>query len=181
MDTNNQKTILENIEKNGLLPIGRQTFGNNVATNNSIKNSSQQNITNIFSNQASKPTFGALTVQPKQAELKKLAPLKKNAIDGFDTDILVNSKYKKIDDKTTKLQLKIARLREELEDHKKIVENAYLKSDRSQYQKLLEIQNRMENEIQKLVAEYQHQQLKSVILSPFVKIFQLLQNYVVLK
>lgn len=173
---NMQRNILENIEKNGLLPTGRETFGRNVVTSNAIASNAQQiTNTNIFSNQAPKPTFGALTVQPKQAELKKHSPLK-NAIDGFDTDILVNSKYRKIDDKATKLQVKIARLKEELEDHKKIVENAYLKADRSQYQKLLEIQTRMESEIQKLVAEYQNQQLKSVIFSPFVKLFHLLQK-----
>ncbi len=177
-----QRNILENIEKNGLLPSQKQSFGQNVAINNAtMPNLQATTASNIFSTQSAKPTFGALTIQPKQAELKKLTLIKKSTIDGFDTDILVNSKYRKIDDKTTKLQVKIARLREELEDHKKVVENAYLKADRSQYQKLLEIQNRMEIEIQKLVAEYQNQQLKSVIFSPFIKLFHLLQNYVVLK
>lgn len=177
----NQRNILENIEKNGLLPTPKQNFGRNVVNNSTTPNIQPLVSSNIFATQNSKPTFGALTIQPKQAELKKLSPLKKNTIDGFDTDILVNSKYRKIDDKTTKLQMKIARLKEELEDHKKVVENAYLKADRSQYQKLLEIQNRMESEIQKLVVEYQNQQLKSVIFSPFVKLYHLLQNYVVLK
>ena len=178
----NQKSLLENIEKNGLLPMQKNNFGNNVL---SQKVTSPQQVStlnsNIFSAQTSKPTFGELTVKPKQLEIKVTTPPKKHNIDGFDTDILVNSKYRKIDDKTTKLQVKIARLREELEDHKKVVENAYLKADRNQYQKLLEIQTRMESEIQKLVVEYQNQQLKSVIFSPFVKLFQLLQNYVVLK
>ena len=178
----NQKSLLENIEKNGLLPMQKNSFGNNVL---SQKVTTPQQVStlnsNIFSAQTSKPTFGELTVKPKQLEIKVTTPPKKHNIDGFDTDILVNSKYRKIDDKTTKLQVKIARLREELEDHKKVVENAYLKADRNQYQKLLEIQTRMESEIQKLVVEYQNQQLKSVIFSPFVKLFQLLQNYVVLK
>ena len=176
-----QRNILENIEKNGLLPTPKQNFEKNVINNSTTPNIQPLVSSNIFATQNSKPTFGALTIQPKQAELKKLSALKKNTIDGFDTDILVNSKYRKIDDKTTKLQMKIARLKEELEDHKKVVENAYLKADRSQYQKLLEIQNRMESEIQKLVVEYQNQQLKSVIFSPFVKLYHLLQNYVVLK
>ena len=77
--------------------------------------------------------------------------------------------------------MKITRLKEELIEHKKIVDNAYLKSDRNQYQKLLEIQNRMESEIQKLVAQYQSMQLKSMIFSPFIKLFNFLNNYVVLK
>lgn len=166
---NNQKNILENIEKNGLLPSSKQQLGQNTAFANSL-NTTQVN-TNIFSAQTAKPTFGSLTIKPKQAEFKKNSNLNKSAINGFDTDILVNSKYKKIDDKSLKLQVKIARLKEELDEHKKIVENAYLKSDRNHYQKLLEIQERMEAEIQKLVAEYQSQQLKSVIFSPFIKLF----------
>ena len=172
----NQKNILENIEKNGLLPTQKQVLGNNFASL-----TTNQTNTNIFSNQIIKPTFGALTVQPKQLELKQANVIKQNKIDGFDTDILVNSKYRKIDDKALKLQVKINRLQKELEEHKKVVENAYLKSDRSQYQKLLEIQTKMETEIQKLVAEYQHQQLKSIVFSPFVKLFNFIQSYVVLK
>ncbi len=173
----NQRNILENIEKNGLLPAQKSNFGQNVVINNATTPNLQPTInTNIFSSQGAKPMFGALTVQPKQAEIRRNATIKKTAIDGFDSDILANSKYKKIDDKTTKLQLKIARLKEELEDHRKVVENAYLKADRSQYQKLLEIQNKMELEIQKLVAEYQSQQLKSIVFSPFVKLFHLFQK-----
>ena len=49
------------------------------------------------------------------------------------------------------------------------------------FQKLLEIQNRMETEIQKLVTEYQRQQLISIVLSPFIKLFNFIQSYVVVK
>ena len=176
----NKIDVLENIEKNGLLP--KQTFGTFVAPQ--LQSSIEQSIkpnTNIFSTQATKPSFGDLTIKPKATELQKQNLIKKKAIDGFDTDILVDSKYKKTDDETLKLQMKITRLKEELNEHKKIVDNAYLKSDRNQYQKLLEIQNRMESEIQRLVAQYQSMQLKSMIFSPFVKLFNFLHNYVVLK
>ena len=178
--------VLQNIEKNGLLP--KKQFGTFVVQTSKQTPTQTQIETpiatvneNIFASQTTKPSFGALTVKPKKADLSTFANKKKNAIDGFDTDILVNSKYKKIDDKTLKLEMKITKLKEELSEHKKIVDNAYLKSDRNQYQKLLEIQNRMESEIQKLVAQYQSMQLKSMIFTPFVKLFNFLQNYVVLK
>lgn len=176
----NKIDILENIEKNGLLP--KQTFGTFVVPQTQTSHDQQiQPTTNIFSTQVTKPSFGDLTIKPKATELQKQNLTKKKVIDGFDTDILVNSKYKKTDDEILKIQMKITRLKEELIEHKKIVDNAYLKSDRNQYQKLLEIQNRMESEIQKLVAQYQSMQLKSMIFSPFIKLFNFLNNYVVLK
>ena len=91
----NQRNILENIEKNGLLPAQKSNFGQNVVINNATTPNLQPTInTNIFSSQGSKPMFGALTVQPKQAEIRRNATIKKTAIDGFDSDILANSKYK---------------------------------------------------------------------------------------
>ena len=95
--------------------------------------------------------------------------------------VVIKNEFKKIDDKTLKMQVKIARLQTELEEHKKIVEASFLKADKNQYQKLLEIQQRMEQEIQKLVAEYQHRQLISITFSPFVKLFNFIKSYVVLR
>lgn len=168
------KSLLENIEKNGLLP----------AKQNESRVSSPVQQQNIFSADITRPSFGRLTAQSKSAEdIEEIIeiPESKNIFDGFDTDILSNSKFKKIDDKTLKMQVKIARLKTELEEHKKVVESAFLKADKNQYQKLLEIQQRMEAEIQKLVAEYQHRQLISITFSPFVKLFNFIKSYVALR
>lgn len=175
---NNHKIFLENIDKNGLLPSARNSeLQKNHLQTAPIKNS------NIFS-QSSIPPFGNLTVQSSQKtpDLNTLNINQDNSIiDGFDTEILSNSKFHKINDKELKLKIKIARLRLELEEHKKIVESSFLKSDKSHYQKLLEIQQKMEAEIQRLVAEYQSRQLKSIVFSPFAKLFHLLKNYVALR
>ena len=167
------KSLLENIEKNGLLPTKKQPFG-------SMTTKPQANIFSVntpptFGNLAAQRSLNALPVENIEISSNK------NIFDGFDTDILSNSKFKKIDDKTLKMQVKIARLQTELEEHKKIVEASFLKADKNQYQKLLEIQQRMEQEIQKLVAEYQNRQLISVVFSPFVKLFNFIKSYVVLR
>lgn len=172
----NYESLLENINKNGLLP-------NSMPTQQSSKPSSEVN-SNIFSPTFTRPSFGHLTTQPTQnVEIKSGLDILNDTtlLNGFDTDILSNSKFKKIDDTTLKLEVKIARLRAELDEHKKTVESAFLKADKNQYQKLLEIQQKMEAEIQKLVVEYQNRQLKSVVLSPFVKLFNFIKSYVVLK
>ena len=46
----NQRNLLENIEKNGLLPMSKQTFGKNVVTQNTTQPIMSQPIeANIFS------------------------------------------------------------------------------------------------------------------------------------
>ncbi len=169
------KLFLENIDKNGLLPT------NNAKEATAIN--SQQKNQNFFSITANTP-FGNLTHNAPNKNSEKLSDYTNHstkAINGFDTDILTNSKFKKIDDTTLKLKIKIARLQAELEEHKKLVESTFLKAERNQYQKLLEIQQKMETELQRLVAEYQHRQLHAIVFSPFTKLFHFIKNYVVLK
>ncbi len=187
---NSYHNFLENIDKNGLLPQNTQFGGLSSSLSQSAfsqteKSSTQIGATNIFSQSGKSaeastssafPAFGNLTGGQK-IEHKTNAQLINDStiIDGFDTDILSNSKFKKIDDKTLKLKVKIARLKAELEEHSKLVEQTFLKTDKIQYQKLLEIQKKMESEIQRLVAEYQHRQLISIVFSPFVKLLHLLK------
>ncbi len=179
---NNYQSLMENLNKNGLL----QSFQGEEHTSGEVKtfiapesapsNDSGQNIFSTI-------PFG-LSVKPPQHLQKKEIPEDvefindRKLIDGLDTDILCNSKFKRIDDKTLKMKIKIARLKAELEEHKKVVESNFLKADKSHYKKLLEIQAKMEEEIKKLVAEYQHQQLISIVVSPFAKVFSYFKNYV---
>lgn len=177
---NSYHSFIENLDRNGLLPQStmQKTQNSALPVNNEFPSS-----TNIFATTQSTvsynnhPAFGNLTTSPR-VEIKNDVELinDSNIIDGFDTDILSNSKFKKIDDKTLKLKVKIARLRAELEEHKKLVQQTFLKSDTIQYQKLLEIQQQMETQIQRLVAEYQNRQLRSIVFSPFVKLFNLLKS-----
>jgi len=170
---NNYRSLIENLDRNGLLPQNQPSP--TVSTNTGM--TEQSAMTNIFSGSIKPPAFGNLTVSPK-IEIKDNVELINDStiIDGFDTDILSNSKFKKIDDKTLKLKVKIARLKAELEEHQKLVQQTFLKTDKIQYQKMLEIQHRMESEIQRLVAEYQNRQLMSVVFSPFVKLLHLLKS-----
>lgn len=183
---NSYHNFLENIDKNGLLPQNTQFGGLSGGLSQAAlsQTTTQTGAANIFSQKtenaetptgATFPTFGNLT--SSQKERKNNGEFINNSaiIDGFDTDILSNSKFKKIDDKTLKLKVKIARLKAELEEHSKLVEQTFLKTDKIQYQKLLEIQKKMEAEIQRLVAEYQHRQLISIVFSPFVKLLHLLK------
>lgn len=184
---NNYRSLIENLDKNGLLPTLQDSSSTPESPFlQSTPNENINNSTNIFS---TKP-FG-LSVAPREntsdAAPKKLSPEVEELIndstiiDGFDTDILCNSKFRKIDDKALRLKLKIARLRAELEEQKKVTEAAFLKSDKNHYQKLVGIQEKMEDEIKKLVAEYQNQQLKSIVVSPFAKVFSYIKNYVALR
>lgn len=177
---NSYHNFLENIDKNGLLPQNtriepqRNEFATNIFSRNE-GNQFTQNTTNTTIS-PSPQTFGNLTASTRTEMLEHSEFASDNAIiDGFDTDILSNSKFKKIDDRTLKLKIKIARLRAELEEHQKLVQQTFLKTDKIQYQKLLEIQHKMETEIQRLVAEYQNRQLKSIVFSPFVKLLHLLK------
>lgn len=170
---NNYRSLIENLDRNGLLP---QT--QTMAANTDLQQVAATGMTNIFSSPtATPPAFGNLTMSPK-IEIKENVEFVNDStiIDGFDTDILSNSKFKKIDDKTLKLKVKIARLKTELEEHQKLVQQTFLKTDKIQYQKLLEIQQKMEAEIQRLVAEYQRRQLMSIVFSPFVKLLNFLKS-----
>lgn len=168
------RLFLENLDKNGLLQQkGKAAFAEN-------------NNNNFFASTPNLSSFGHLTVnsvKPKtiSPEYSDIEELSGETFDGFDTDILSNSKFKKIDDKQLKLKVKIAKLEAELEEHKKLVESSFLKSDKNHYQKLLEIQYKMESELQRLVAEYQNRQLKSIIFSPFVKLIHFIKDYIALK
>ena len=170
---NSYRNLIENLDRNGLLPQNQA-----VTANTDIQQTlTPSGMTNIFQMPSTNtPAFGNLTLSPK-TEIKNNTDIANNNtnIDGFDTDILSNSKFKKIDDKILKLKVKIARLNAELEEHKKLVQQTFLKTDKMQYQKLLEIQQKMEAEIQRLVAEYQRRQLKSIVFSPFVKLLHLLK------
>ena len=163
--------FLENLSKNGLI---KETL-HDVSAGNASKND------NLFSGFASTP-FGNLTVSNKKAlsAVEEEIP-HGETFDGFDTDILSDSKLRKINNTNLQLEVKIARLKAELEEHKKLVESTFLKSDKAHYQKLLEIQKRMETEIQRLVAEYQNRQLKSIVFSPFAKLFHFIKSYIALR
>ena len=168
-----QRLFLENLDKNGLLQQKKS---------DSLSGSSG----NFFASVPSASNFGNLTVSAQRAktispEYSDIAEISGETFDGFDTDILSSSEFKKIDDKSLKLKVKIAKLEAELEEHKKLVESTYLKSDKNHYQKMLEIQYKMESELQRLVAEYQNRQLKSIVFSPFVKLFRLIKDYIALR
>ena len=168
MDT--QRNFLEDLNKKGLLGKG-----------DVLTSTSGASKANLFSGTATLP-FGDLTT----SSIKSLSAVEcelphGETFDGFDVDILSSSKLKKIDNTNLQLEVKIARLRAELEEHKKLVESSFLKSDKAHYQKLIEIQKRMETEIQRLVAVYQNQQLKSIVFSPFAKLFNYIKSYIALK
>lgn len=98
-------------------------------------------------------------------------PLKEPEIDGFDTDILGNLKYRQISDVKTKLKVKVARLQTELEELNKNIENSFLHADKKDYKKMLENRAKLEKDIAVLAGEYKKHQLKSIIPEMIAKAF----------